>query len=88
MMKYSQVQSSGDDTLLNIEINGAWRKVTISHDALEAHLRLSPEAAAMLTPDSRCELVDQNMAFVFAAVRRKLRNQPNAQRIWLGAGDM
>jgi hypothetical protein len=88
MMKSDEVRSSGDDTLLNIEINNAWRKITISPDALERHLRLSPEAAAMLTPNRRCDLVRENMAFVFAAVRRKLRTQPDAQRIWLGAGDM
>jgi hypothetical protein len=87
MMKSDEVRSSGDDTLLNIEINEAWRKVTISSDALEGIPGLSPEAAAMLKPERRCDLVGQNMAFVFAAVRRKLLNQPNAQRIWLGGGD-
>ena len=88
MMKNDQVRLSGDDTLLNIEINDAWRKITVSREALEDHLGLAPEAAAALDGERRCQLVRENMAFVFAAVRRKLRERPDAQRITLSSGEM
>jgi hypothetical protein len=88
MMRYDQVRSSGDDTLLNIEINDAWRKITVTGDALREHLRLAPDAAAALTSDRRCDVVRQNMAFVFSAVRRKLRCNPDAQRITLSGGEL
>jgi hypothetical protein len=87
-MMSDEIRPSGDDTLLNIEMDDAWRKVTVTREALENHLKLSPEQAESLGPDGRCRLVRENLAFVFAGVRRKLRARPDAQRITLLSGEM
>ena len=88
MMLSDEVRSSGGDTVLNIQINDSWCKVTVTQEALEHHLGTSHTKAADVSPEQRCQFVRDNMAFVFAGVRRKLRDQPGAQRITLAAGDM
>jgi hypothetical protein len=87
-MLSDEVRSSGEDTLLNIQIADEWRKITVTAEALALHLQLSPQQAEVLTPERRCQLVRDNMAFVFAGVRRQLRQRPDAQRITLKGGDM
>jgi hypothetical protein len=82
------IKSSGEDTLVNIELDGHWRRVSLSREAIEDYLQQSPEVALKMSADQRCSFVRDNLAYVFAAARRKIEGRQGARRIWLVAGDL
>jgi hypothetical protein len=82
------VQASGHDTLVNIQIEGIWRRVTLKREAIERYMLLTPEAAAAMSPAERCDFVRSNLAYVFATVRRKIKRTADARRIVIQAGEL
>jgi hypothetical protein len=87
-MKFESIVASGEDTLVEIELNGVWRRVSLSREAIEDHLLYSPEISMAMTADQRCSFVRNNLPYVFAAVRRKIHGREDARNIWLTAGDL
>jgi hypothetical protein len=82
------IKASGENTLVNIELDGLWRRVSVTREAIEDYLMLPPEASAAMTADQRCDAVRNSMAYVFAAARRKIAARKDARNIWLTAGDL
>ncbi len=88
-MKCEDVKADGDNTLLRIEFDGNWRRIIVTREAIEDHLRASPEVAAAMTADDRCDYVRKNLPYVFAAIRRKLRGTTGAaERMTIKAGEL
>ncbi len=73
---------------MNIEIDGKRRCILITREAVEHCLKLSPAQADGMSTAARSEFVRTNFPNVFSAVRRKLREQPTANRITLDTGDL
>jgi hypothetical protein len=86
--EWDDLRSSGDDTILNLEVDGKRRCITITRAAVEAYLKLSPAEATRMSTAARSEFVRTNFPNVFSAVRRKLREQPTTNRMTLDAGDL
>lgn len=87
-MNSDGVRSNGGDTLVNIEIEGIWRRITITPEAIYKHLLLSDAAAATMSADQRCDFVRSNLAYIFSAVRRVLNRTADARRIILRSGEI
>lgn len=87
-MTNEEVKAHGDATLVSIELEGIWRRITITREAIEEHLHLSPEKAGAMTEAERCEFVRSHMPYVFAAVRRKIRESGTARHIILRGGEL
>jgi hypothetical protein len=87
-MNSDDVRGDGDDTLLNIELDGLWRRVTLTREAIEEHLHITHEAAGKMSEHERCDFARGHLPYVFAAVRRRLRERPDARRITLRSGQL
>jgi hypothetical protein len=87
-MNFEDIVASGENTLVRIEMNGIWRQVTISREAVEDFLLYPPEFSLAMTADQRCSFVRRNLPFVFAAARLKIHGRADARNIWLTAGDL
>ncbi len=88
-MQCDEVKADGDNTLLRIEFDGHWRRIIVTREAIEDHLRLSPEEAAAMSQEERCGFVRSHLPYVFAAIRRKLRGTSGAaERMTIRAGEM
>lgn len=77
-----------DNTRLNIELDGIWRRITLTRDAIEEHLHLPQEQALEMSENDRCEFVRSHMPYVFAAVRRKIRESTTARHIIIRRGEL
>lgn len=86
-MDSTQLRASGDATKVRIQLEGHWRWVFVTREAIEDQLLLSPEAAARFTPENRCDWVRGHLADVFAATRKKLIAPDDVGNIVLGTHD-
>jgi len=87
-MENDSVRSVGESTLVDLWIEGKFRAITISRHAIEAFLKLSPEAAASFTDSERVEFVRTHLAVVVKAAAAQLRINPSADSIQIEAGQL
>ena len=66
-MDNDAVRTSGDQTLVDMWIDGKSRTVSISRAAIEAHLQLNPDRAAVMTDEDRREFVRGNLKLLATA---------------------
>jgi len=66
-MDNDAVRTSGDQTLVDMWIDGKSRTVSISRAAIEAHLQLNPDRAAAMTDEDRREFVRGNLKLLATA---------------------
>lgn len=79
-MESDSVRTLGDRTLVDLWIDGQFRAITVSKQAIEAYLRLSPERA-ILTEDDRREFVRTHLSLVVQAASERLRADPGAAAV-------
>jgi hypothetical protein len=88
-MENDSVRTSGDSTLVDIWIDGKLRAVSVSRAAIEAHLRLPPDKAAVLTEDDRREFVRTHLTLVVNTATAALRNtNPDADAVTIEPGQL
>jgi hypothetical protein len=88
-MENDSVRSSGESTLVDMWIDGKLRAITVSREAIDAALQLSPERASALTDDQRREFVRTNLTRVVAAATEQLRaGDSTADTVTLEAGHL
>ncbi|MFL6830444.1 MAG: hypothetical protein ACJ8D5_07485 [Sphingomicrobium sp.] len=88
-MENDSVRSSGRSTLVDIWIDGKLRSISVSAEAIEAHLRLPADRAAAMTDDDRRDFVRNNLAAVVTAATNWLRStNPDADTIPLEDGQL
>ena len=80
-MESDSVRTMGDSTLVDLWIEGKFRAITISRQAIEAFLRLPPDKSAALSENDRREFVRTHLAVVVKAATRRLRDNPVADTI-------
>ena len=81
-MENDTVRTLGDNTLVDIWIEGKSRAITISRPAIEARTGES------LTEAERCEFVRTNLGQVVRAASDILRSNPGADAIVIEAGQL
>jgi hypothetical protein len=67
------VWTHGHNTELEAWVAGESRPIAVTREAIEAYLDLSPEKAAAMTPEDRCQFVRDHLATVIDAAKRKMQ---------------
>jgi hypothetical protein len=84
-----EVRPLNDDVVVRLEIRAQDRRVTVTREALEDFLQLTPKEAGEITMEQRLERVQKNLPSVIAAVHRKIdTGNTNADAIVIFAGEM
>lgn len=87
-MESDSVRAMGDSTLVDLWIEGKFRAINISRQAIETHLQLAPEDAASMSETDRREFVRQHLGLVVSAATALLRSKPGAETIVIEAGEL
>lgn len=86
-METDSIRTSGENTVVDIWIDGKMRSVSVSGDAIAAFLRLAPDKAAALTDDGRREFVRMHLDLVVNKARERLSGMDSgASEIVIDAG--
>jgi hypothetical protein len=88
-MENDSVRSSGATTLVDMWIDGKLRAISVSREAIEGFLHLTPERAAAMTEAERGEFVRTHLTLVNTAATAKLRNiGADAEAVAIEEGDL
>jgi hypothetical protein len=86
-METDSIRTSGENTVVDIWIDGKMRSVSVSGEAIAALLRLTPERAAALGDEDRVEFVRTHLDLVVNMARDRLRDMDSgAHAIAIDAG--
>jgi hypothetical protein len=84
-MESDSVRSTGEFTVVDMWVDGKLRCVSVTRDAIEGFLRLSPERAAALTDEDRRDFVRTHLGEIVAAAKSQLQSMdPTADNIVIG----
>lgn len=84
-METDSIRTSGDNTLVDIWIDGKMRSISVSGEAIAAFLRLTPDRAALADEDRR-EFVRTHLDLVVNMARDRLRDMdPGASAVVIDA---
>jgi hypothetical protein len=84
-METDSIRTSGENTLVDIWIDGKMRSVSVSGEAIAAFLRLAPDRAALGDEDRR-EFVRTHLDLVVNMARDRLRDMdPGANAVAIEA---
>jgi hypothetical protein len=78
----------GDSTLVDLWIEGKFRAIIISRQAIESYLQLAPGEAASMGETERREFVRLHLGLVVAAATALLRSTPGSETIVIEAGQL
>lgn len=87
-MESDSVRAMGDSTLVDLWIEGKFRAISISRQAIETYLQLAPGDAASMSETDRREFVRQHLGLVVSAATALLRSKPGAETIVIEAGQL
>ena len=87
-MESDSVRAMGDSTLVDLWIDGKFRAITISRQAIESYLQLAPGDAASMSETDRREFVRVHLGLVVSAATVLLRSNPGAETIVVEAGQL
>ena len=87
-MENDTIRSSGSSTLVDIWIDGKLRAISVARGAIDDFLALAPGRAAVMTEDQRCEFVRKNLALVVRAAKGRLKDNPDADTIFIDTGQL
>jgi hypothetical protein len=82
------VRPFGDDTLVDIWLDGRFRAITITKAAIETYLSISHEQGSSVSQKDRREFVRTHLKVVSTAAARQLRTNPSKDKIVLGSGEL
>jgi hypothetical protein len=88
-MENDTVRTTGDNTLVDMWIDGKLRAIAVSRRAIEAFLRLPLDRAAALTDDDRNEFVRTHLTLILQAAAQRVRDSdPGASTVTIDAGQL
>jgi hypothetical protein len=88
-MENDSVRTSGSSTLVDMWIDGKLRAITVSREAIESFLHLTPDRAESMSDDERSDFVRTHLTLVVSGATAKLRNtDPAAAEVTLEDGDL
>jgi hypothetical protein len=86
-MENDSIRASGQNTVVDIWINGKLRSICITPEAIGAFLGF--DEAAELSDEGRCEMVRSNLALVISAAKTRLSlTNPGAESVIIDAGHL
>jgi hypothetical protein len=87
-MENDSVRAMGDSTLVDLWIEGKFRAITVSRQAIESFLKLTRESAGAFTDSDRVEFVRMHLSLVVKAASVQLRSNPSADTILIDVGQL
>ncbi|HEX3421879.1 MAG TPA: hypothetical protein VHS33_00545 [Sphingomicrobium sp.] len=87
-MESDSVRAMGESTLVDLWIEGKFRAITISRQAIETYLQLAPGDAASMSENDRREFVRLHLGLVVRAATALLHAKPSAETIVIEAGQL
>jgi len=87
-MESDSVRTMGDSTLVDLRIEGKFRAINISREAIESYLRLAPHDAASMGETERREFVRTHLSIVVKAATALLHGKPGSETIAIEAGQL
>jgi hypothetical protein len=87
-MEGDSVRAMGDSTLVDLWIEGKFRAISISRQAIETYLQLAPGDAASMSETERREFVRLHLGLVVSAATALLRSKPGTETIVIEAGQL
>jgi hypothetical protein len=87
-MENDTVRTLGDDTLVDIWIEGKSRAIVITRDAIETYLGLGSREAADMNDAGRCEFVRTNLGLIVRSATERIHTDPQAGRVRIEAGQL
>jgi hypothetical protein len=85
-MESDSIRASGNDTLIDIWVEGKLREICVTREAIETFL--GPKAPLTMSEDDRCEFVRKHLPQVVAAAQTSLRGKAAAATIIIDAGQL
>jgi hypothetical protein len=85
-MENDSIRASGNDTLIDLWINGKLRAICVSQEAIGAFVGFAQ--ATSMSDKERCEFVRTNLPLVLAAAKTRLRESPAADTVTIDAGQL
>ena len=85
-MDNDSIRSVGDNTLVEIWIEGRLRSICVTGAAIQE--ALGPRQATELSETERCEFVRKHMASIVAAARSRLLDDTDASTIVIDTGHL
>jgi hypothetical protein len=88
-MENDSVRTSGSSTLVDMWIDAKLRAISVSREAIEGFLHLTPDRAAAMSEDDRSEFVRTHLTLIVTAATTKLRStDAGAETVAIEAGDL
>jgi hypothetical protein len=87
-MESDSVRAMGESTLVDLWIEGKFRAIIISRQAIESYLQLAPGEAASMSETDRREFVRLHLSLVVSAATALLRANPGTEAIVIEAGQL
>ena len=86
-MENDSIRSIGDDTLVDIWIEGRMRSLSISHEAIGAFLGF--DKVAGMSDQDRCEFVRTHLPLIVSAAKQRLsKTDRNADEVVIDVGEL
>ena len=85
-MENDSIRASGNETLVDIWIDGKLRSICLSQEAIGAFLGF--DRASGMSEDDRCEFVRTHLPLVVTAAKTKLAADPAADEVVIDAGHL
>jgi hypothetical protein len=87
-MENDTVRTLGDDTFVDIWIEGKSRAIVITRDAIETYLGLGSREAAGMDDSGRCEFVRTNLGLIVRSATHRIHADPQAAKVRIEAGQL
>lgn len=87
-MENDSVRAMGDSILVDLWIEGRFRAITVTREAIASFLKLSRERAQAFTDGDRVEFVRSHLAMIVRAAAAQLRLDPGAESILIDGGQL
>lgn len=85
-MESDSIRSSGNNTLVDVWVEGKLRAISVAREAIETFL--GSKLPAAMSDEDRCEFVRTHLPEIVAAVQVKLRGDAGAGIIVIEAGQL
>ena len=87
-MEIDIVRPSGDDTRVDLWLEGSFRAISVTKRAIEAYLGVWPQDGASESPKDRCEFVRTHLGVISRAVLMELRANSTKHQFIVGSGQL
>jgi len=85
-MESDSIRASGNNTLIDIWVEGKLRAICVTREAIESFL--GSRGPAAMSDDDRCEFVRTHLPQVVAAAQASLRGNAGATTVVIGSGQL